>query len=41
VFDWLISTAEDFRKIRQRERYLEFKKATTKPEGVDKPKVEN
>jgi hypothetical protein len=41
VFDWLISTAEDFRKIRQRERYLEFKKATTKPEGVDKPKVED
>ena len=41
VFDWLISTAEDFRKIRQRERYLEFKKATTKPESVDKPKVED
>ena len=41
VFDWLISTAEDFRKIRQRERYLEFKKATTKFEGMDKPKVEN
>ena len=35
VFDWLISTAEDFRKIRQRERYLEFKKATTKSESVD------
>jgi hypothetical protein len=41
VFDWLISTAEDFRKIRQRERYFEFKKAATKPEGMDRPKVEN
>ena len=41
VFDWLISTAEDFRKIRQRERYLEFEKATTKSKSVDKPKMEN
>jgi hypothetical protein len=41
VFDWLISTAEDFRKIRQRERYVEFEKATAKPESLDIPKVEN
>jgi hypothetical protein len=41
VFDWLISTAEDFRKIRQRERYVELEKAATKSEGVDRPKVEN
>jgi hypothetical protein len=41
VFDWLISTAEDFRKIRQRERWNEFKKASEKPKSVDKPKVED
>jgi hypothetical protein len=41
VFDWLISTAEDFRKIRQRERYVELEKAAAKPESVDRSKVEN
>jgi hypothetical protein len=41
VFDWLISTAEDFRKIRQRERYVELEKASAKSEGVDGSKVEN
>ena len=41
VFDWLISTAEDFRKIRQRERYVELEKAEAKSEGVDRPKVED
>jgi hypothetical protein len=41
VFDWLISTAEDFRKIRQRERYVELEKAPTKSESVDTTKVEN
>jgi hypothetical protein len=41
VFDWLISTAEDFRKIRQRERDVELEKAATKSEGVDGSKVEN
>ena len=41
VFDWLISTAEDFRKIRQRERYVELEKAAAKSESVDRSKVEN
>jgi hypothetical protein len=41
VFDWLISAAEDFRKIRQRERDVELEKAATKSEGVDGSKVEN
>ena len=41
VFDWLISTAEDFRKIRQRERYVELEKAAAKSESVDTTKVEN
>jgi hypothetical protein len=39
VFDWLISTAQDFRKIRQRERWNELKKIAEKPEVVDRPKV--
>jgi arginine/lysine/ornithine decarboxylase len=39
VFDWLISTAEDFRKIRQRERWNEFKKASEKSKGMDPTKV--
>jgi hypothetical protein len=41
VFSWLISTAEDFRKIRQRERYVELEKASAKPQVLDIPKVEN
>jgi len=41
VFEWLISTAEDFRKIRQRERDVELEKAAAKSEGVDSTKVEN
>jgi len=41
VFDWLITTAEDFRKIRQRERYVELEKAAAKSESMDATKVEN
>jgi hypothetical protein len=41
VFEWLIDTAEDFRKIRQRERYVELEKAAAKSESVDCSKVEN
>jgi hypothetical protein len=41
VFEWLISTAEDFRKIRQRERDVELEKAAAKSESVDATKVEN
>ena len=41
VFNWIIQASEDFRKIRRRERYVEFEKATAKPKVVDKPKMEN
>jgi hypothetical protein len=41
VFDWLITTAEDFRKIRQRERDVELEKAAAKSESMDTTKVEN
>ena len=41
VFRWILEAAEDFRRIRRRERYLEFEKATAKSEIVDRPKVEN
>jgi hypothetical protein len=41
VFSWIIQAAEDFRKIRRRERYVELEKATAKPQGVDRSKVEN
>ncbi len=39
VFDWLISTAQDFRKIRQRERWNELKKISEKPKVLDGAKV--
>ena len=41
VFDWLIKTAEDFRNIRRRERYVELEKAAAKSKSVDRSKVEN
>jgi hypothetical protein len=41
VFNWIIQASEDFRKIRRRERYVEFEKATAKPKVVDSAKVEN
>jgi hypothetical protein len=41
VFNWILEASEDFRQIRQRQRYVELEKAATKYEGVDKPRVEN
>ena len=41
VFQWILETSADFRKIRQRERYVELEKAAAKSEGVDKAGVEN
>ena len=41
VFDWILVASEDFRKIRQRERYVELEKATAKSKSVDRSKVEN
>ena len=39
VFKWLIATSEDFRKIKQRERWNELKKIAEKPEVLDGAKV--
>ena len=39
VFNWIIRASEDFRKIRQRERWNEFKKISEKPKVVDGTKV--
>jgi hypothetical protein len=41
VFHWILEASEDYRKIRQRERYVELEKAAAKSESVDRPKVEN
>ena len=41
VFEWILVASEDFRRIRQRERYVQFEKAAAKSESVDRPKVEN
>jgi hypothetical protein len=35
VFNWLIATSDDFRKIKQRERWNEFKKIAEKPKVLD------
>jgi hypothetical protein len=39
VFDWLISTAEHVRRLRQIERYKELEEATTKPKSLDATEV--
>jgi hypothetical protein len=41
VFDWIISTAQHVRQIRQRERLEELEKASTKPERLDGSEVAN
>ena len=41
VFRWILEASEDYRQIRQRQRYVEFKKAAAKSESVDRSKVEN
>ena len=41
VFIWILEASEDFRKIKQRERYVELEKAAAKSESLDQPKVEN
>ena len=35
VFKWLIATSEDFRQIKQRERWNELKKIAEKPKVLD------
>ena len=39
VFWWILEASEDYRRIRQRERYVQLEKATAKSESVDRPKV--
>jgi hypothetical protein len=41
VFLWILEASQDFREIRQRQRYVEFKKAAAKSESVDRSKVED
>jgi hypothetical protein len=41
VFDWVLRASEDFRKIRQRQRYVELEKAAAKSESMDRSKVED
>ena len=41
VFQWILEASADFRKIRQRERYVELEKAAAKSEGMDKAGVED
>ena len=41
VFNWILEASEDYRKIRQRERYVELEKAAAKSESVDRAKVGN
>ena len=37
VFFWILEASEDYRKIRQRERYVQLEKATAKSEVLDIP----
>ena len=39
VFFWILEASEDYRNIRQRERYVQLEKATAKSESVDRPKM--
>jgi hypothetical protein len=41
VFNWILQSSEDFRQIRQRQRYVELEKAAEKSKGVDKAGVED
>ncbi len=41
VFDWILVASQDFREIRQRERYVQLEKATAKSESVDRAKMAN
>jgi len=41
VFLWILQASEDLRRIKKRQRYVEFEKAATKSESVDRAKVEN
>ena len=41
VFLWILQASQDLRKIRQRQRDVEFEKATEKLKSVDRAKVGN
>jgi hypothetical protein len=39
VFRWILVASDDYRQIRQRERYVELEKAAAKSESVDRPEM--
>ena len=39
VFNWILEASADLRKIKQREQYVELKKAAAKPKSLDGSKV--
>jgi hypothetical protein len=41
TFNWILQASEDFRQIRQRQRYVELEKAAEKSKSLDKARVEN
>jgi hypothetical protein len=41
VFEWILIASQDFREIRQRQRYVQFKEAAEESQSVDRSKVEN
>ena len=41
VFEWILVASQDFREIRQRQRYVELEKAAAKSESVDRAKMAN
>ena len=41
TFNWILQASEDFRQIRQRQRYVELEKAAEKSKSLDKAGVED
>jgi hypothetical protein len=41
TFNWILQASEDFRQIRQRQRYVELEKAAEKSKSLDKARMEN
>ena len=41
VFDWILRSARERRRLKARERFDAIKKAAEKSESVDRPKVED
>jgi hypothetical protein len=41
VFEWILVASDDYRQIRQRERYVQLEKAAEKSEIMDRSKMAN